>query len=87
VENVVEPTALRERLRLPMWLGLCFFLAVATFFLWEEHKAHILGLLPYVLLLLCLIVHPFMHRGHGSHGAGHSERDERHQAHQGRGAS
>ncbi len=59
-------------LRIPVWLGLCLFLAIATFFLWEEHKAHILGALPYVLLLLCPIIHLFMHRGHGGHGAGHS---------------
>ena len=60
-------------LRIPVWLGLCLFLAIATFFLWEEHKAHILGALPYVLLLLCPIIHLFMHRRHGSHGAGNSE--------------
>ena len=69
VESFVEPAPQRERLHLPIWLGLCFFLAVATFFLWEEHKAHILGVLPYALLLLCPIVHLFMHRGHGGHGA------------------
>ena len=39
----------RQPLRLPVWLGLCLFLAIAIFFLWEEHKAHILGLLPYGL--------------------------------------
>ena len=35
--------------------GLVFlgFAAIAGFFLWEEHKAHILGALPYALLLLC----------------------------------
>jgi hypothetical protein len=27
----------------------------------------LLGALPYVLLLLCPIVHLFMHRGHGGH--------------------
>ena len=54
-----------EPRRLPMWLGFGVFLAIATFFLWDEHKAHILGALPYGLLLLCLIMHFFMHRGHG----------------------
>lgn len=71
VENSAEPTPRLERFHLPVWLGLCVFLAVATFFLWEEHKAHILGVLPYVLLLLCPIVHLLMHRGHNGHGAGH----------------
>jgi Protein of unknown function (DUF2933) len=34
--------------------GLVFlgFAAIALFFLWEEHKAHILDVLPYALLLL-----------------------------------
>jgi len=37
------------------------FAAIALFFLWEEHKAHILGVLPYVLFLVC----PLMHLFHG----------------------
>jgi len=60
----------REPWRIPLWLGLCFFLAIAAFFLWEEHRAHLLGALPYVLLVLCPLIHLFMHRGHGRH-AGH----------------
>ena len=43
------------------------FLAIASFFLWEEHRAHILGVLPWAILLLCPILHLFTHRGHGSH--------------------
>ena len=65
---------------IPWMLGFCVFLAIALFFLWEEHRAHIFGALPYVLLLLCPLVHLFMHRGHGSHvsgGPGHA--DDRHQ--------
>lgn len=57
--------------RLPYWVGACVFLAIAAFFLWEEHRAHLLGALPYILLLLCPIVHLFMHRGHGGHGNRH----------------
>jgi hypothetical protein len=40
------------------------FAAIALFFLWEEHKAHILGFLPYGLLVLCPLLH-FFHGGHG----------------------
>jgi drug/metabolite transporter superfamily protein YnfA len=53
-----------------MWLALCFFLAIAGFFLWQEHRAHLLGALPYVLLLLCPVIHLFMHRGHSGRGHG-----------------
>ena len=62
-----EPDKSGEPWRMPTWLGLCVFLAIAAFFLWEEHRAHILGALPYALLLLCPFIHLFMHRGHGGH--------------------
>ena len=57
----------------PWWRsrsGLVFlgFAAIAGFFLWEEHKAHILGILPYALVLLCPLMHLF-HGGHGDHGS------------------
>jgi hypothetical protein len=45
------------------------FLAIAAFFLWEEHKAHLLGALPYVLVLLCPLLH-LLHGGHRGHGGG-----------------
>ncbi len=44
-----------------------FFLAVLAFFLWTEHRAHLLGALPYALVLLCPLMHFFMHRGHRHH--------------------
>ncbi|MHB8776575.1 MAG: DUF2933 domain-containing protein [Anaerolineales bacterium] len=49
------------------------FLVIAAFFLITEHTAHVFGLLPYVLLLLCPLLHMFMHSGHGDHAnhAGH----------------
>lgn len=46
------------------------FLAIGAFFLWVEHKAHVLDALPYVLLLACPLLHLFMHGGHGGHGDG-----------------
>jgi hypothetical protein len=44
--------------------GLAFlgFAAIAGLFLLTEHRAHLLGALPYVLLLLCLLLHFFGHR-------------------------
>ena len=53
-------------------LVLLAFLAIAAFFLITEHTAHVFGILPYALLLLCPVLHLFMHRGHGDHG-GHGD--------------
>ena len=61
----------RRQFQVPGWLGVCLFMAIAVFFLWEEHRAHLLGMIPYALLLLCPVVHMFMHRGHGGHGQRH----------------
>lgn len=62
---------------IPLWLGFCLFLAAAFFFLWEEHRAHILGALPYVLFLACPLIHVLMHRGHGNHRNGERGRHGR----------
>jgi low temperature requirement protein LtrA len=72
VQTATDPNTRREPARIPAWLGLCLFLAIAAFFLSEEHRTHILGVVPYALLLLCPVIHLFMHRGHGGHGAAHS---------------
>ena len=45
----------------------CGFALVGAFYLLLEHRAHAFGVLPYALLLLCPLMHLFMHRGHG-HG-------------------
>jgi len=49
------------------------FLALAAFFLWTEHRAHLLGVVPYLLILACPLMHFFHHGGHG-HGHGHGPR-------------
>jgi len=48
------------------WVFICF-LVIAGFFLITEHRAHVLGILPYLLLFACPIMHLLMHRGHGKH--------------------
>lgn len=56
--------------------ALAAFIAIGGFFLLAEHKAHVLGALPFLLLLACHLLHLFHHGGHGagSHGAGNHER-------------
>ena len=56
------------------------FLAIAAFFLITEHTAHVLGVLPWLLLAACPLMHLFMHHGHGHHEHGSAPRsgpDER----------
>lgn len=53
------------------WI-LVVFLAIAAFYLFTEHRAHLFGALPFLLLLACPLMHLFMHHGHGDHG-GHDE--------------
>ncbi len=48
-------------------LILCAFVAVAGFFLLTEHRAHVFGALPYLLLLACPLLHLLLHGRHGSH--------------------
>ncbi len=63
----------RSPFRIPLWLGFCAFLVIALFFLWQEHRAHLLGALPWVLLLICPFLHRFMHRGEGHEGVDHAK--------------
>jgi hypothetical protein len=59
--------------RLPrFWLALAVVAGVLGFFLFTDHRAHLFGLLTYSLVLLCPLMHLFMHGGHGGHGHGGS---------------
>jgi hypothetical protein len=49
------------------------FAGLAVVLLWQEHRAHLLGVIPYLILLACPLIHLFMHRGH--HGASSHEED------------
>jgi hypothetical protein len=57
----------------PSWRGrsgiiLPGFLAVAGFYLMTKHTAHFFGVLPFLIVLACPLMHLFMHHGHGGHG-------------------
>jgi len=53
-------------------LVLLGFAVIAGALLFTEHRAHTLGALIWLPLLLCLLMHFFMHGGHGRHG-GHGD--------------
>lgn len=46
------------------------FAAIAAFFLITEHGAHLLGWLPFLIILACPLMHVFGHGGHGGHDHG-----------------
>jgi hypothetical protein len=48
-------------------------LAISGFLLTTEHRAHFLGVLPWLLLLACPFLHLLMHGGHGGHGGAGGE--------------
>jgi hypothetical protein len=41
---------------------------IVAFYVVREHWNHVVGAWPYLLLLLCPLMHVFMHRGHGGRG-------------------
>lgn len=53
-------------------LALLGFIIIAGVLLFTEHRAHVLGLLIWLPLFACPLMHLFMHGGHrhGSHGSG-----------------
>ena len=57
-------------------LVLIGFLIIAGVLLFTEHRAHVLGILVWLPLLACLLMHVFMHGGHGHHGTD-SQQDNR----------
>ena len=66
-----------DEMHTPLWrtrsgVVLLGFLIVAGFYLVTEHTAHVLGVLPFLFLLACPLMHLFMHHGHGGH-SGHGD--------------
>jgi hypothetical protein len=46
-------------------------IVVISYFLLMEHRQHVFQALPFLIILLCPMMHVFMHHGHG----GHNEHD------------
>jgi hypothetical protein len=57
-------------------LVLVGFLIIAFALLFTEHQAHVLGLLVWLPLLACPLMHVFMHGGHGHHGSYDQRNDQ-----------
>ena len=52
-------------------LVLIGFLIIAGALMFTEHRAHVLGVLIWLPLLACPLMHFFMHGGHGHGNQGH----------------
>lgn len=62
---------MNDKADVPWWrtksaIVLAGFAAIAAFFQLSEHRAHVYGVLPFLLLLACPLMHLF--HGHGGHG-------------------
>jgi hypothetical protein len=53
------------------------FLIIVFALLFTEHRAHVLGLLVWLPLLACPLMHMFMHGGHGHHGSHDQQNNQR----------
>ena len=67
--DVGPPQEGRDRLGFRGCVTLAVFFLAAGYFLWTEHRAHVVQVLPWMILALCPLMHVFMHRGHGAHGS------------------
>ena len=69
------PPDAQPRWRSPTGIVTIGFLAVAGYFLIAEHTAHVVGVLPWLLLAACPLMHLFMHHRHGGGNSGGSDRE------------
>jgi len=67
--------SLKDWYRTPLGLCLIVSAAVATLYLVFAHTVHVLGVLPYLILLLCPALHLLMHGGHSQH-EGHQGKEQ-----------
>ena len=61
----------------------CGFLAAIGFLMATGHTAHLLGILPYLVLAACPLMHIFMHSGHkhGNHGVDERKHEDQRGCH------
>lgn len=72
-----EPTRAGLSMKSRVGLVLVGFLVIAAALLFTEHQAHVLGLLIWLPLLACPLMHLFMHGGHSHHGGHQQDSDRR----------
>ena len=48
----------------PKGIIIMLFLAAVGLYLIVVHKQHVIGALPFLVILICPLMHMFMHKGH-----------------------
>lgn len=66
-EHEPRPDETKSFWRTPLGWAFVGFAAIAVFFLAAEHTAHLLGWIPWLLILACPLMHFLGHGGH-THG-------------------
>ncbi|GAA3977114.1 DUF2933 domain-containing protein [Allohahella marinimesophila] len=61
-------------------LGAAALIIFTSYFLLMEHRAHLFQALPFLIILLCPLMHMFMHSGHGNHSHTTDSSDDGEQA-------
>lgn len=56
------------------WFAITIFAIGGGYYLWAQHRAHVLQFLPLGIFLLCPLMHLF-----GGHGHDHGERSRDHE--------
>jgi len=62
----------------PKGLAAVGLIGAASYFLIVEHRQHLFEYLPFLIILLCPLMHVFMHggHGHGDHGDHGDQHDD-----------
>jgi hypothetical protein len=60
----------------PKGLAALGLIGAASYFLLMEHRQHVWQYLPFLIILLCPLMHVFMHGRHGGHGGHGSHGDQ-----------
>ena len=57
-------------------LAVLTLVGFALYFLFVEHTDHVLPYLPFLIILLCPLMHIFMHKSHSGYGHGEHHRQQ-----------
>jgi len=76
-EHYYRPRKYVSWWKTPFGIVAIVFFALAGYFLIKEHSAHIGDNWIWLVLLLCPLMHVFMHGGHGHHNSDDDDNDRR----------